>query len=396
MHPGGFLNFKGATFNDAIFPRHALQTGTSRFFNNTAHSYLFGMTGHDIDPKVFDAHSGVAFAWNIIGQRVKVVKDAPGLRRTVALETTLTFANDGGGAVFDACGHLHVVDFISARQSSGLELLKHIADRSARCGLYTRMHAYTRGLVCMSHHIHITSHPHPHHITSHHMRARTRTHTRACVDECVGACVDACVRACRWGGAENGWNAPLISDSLFIGPEAGGRACGIWGPMSSFVTIANTTFASFLDGAAICFCKLCVGVKGGQELRSSGLRFSQDVRSRVSFGHHYDGIFFDLDGSLTGIRRGWLHGSDRYGERSLARIHNSYVARWLHWLHAPRACTVLALRALLSRPTLLLHVVTGGLGSFPPEHCELVDLYGYTQHVARPNIRCDSARYNCY
>lgn len=153
-------------------------------------------------------------------------------------------------------------------------------------------------------------------------------------------------RAEQWAAASNDWSAPLVADSVFLGEGAGAHACGLSGPMSSFLSVANSTFRGFEAGAsAICACKLCNGLKGGQEVRTAGLRFLAmgAGSSRVSFTHHFEAIFHDLDGSLTGAPRGWMHGlSD-----------------------------------------------DGTIGHFPPAHCHLSPL-GSTRHVQQA-IVCDSA-----
>ena len=114
----------------------------------------------------------------------------------------------------------------------------------------------------------------------------------------------------QWGDASNGYAAPLITDSIFVGDGVSTKQCGIHGPMSSFLTIANTSFHGFATGSAgICACRICDAPRGGQEVRTQGLRFSSmGVGSRLSFDFQFEAIFHDLDGSLTGMPRSWMHG----------------------------------------------------------------------------------------
>ena len=100
----------------------------------------------------------------------------------------------------------------------------------------------------------------------------------------------------------------MITDSLFLSDGRtytnGKPVCGIQGPMTSWLTIANTAFSGFAaNEAAICACELCNGGKGGQEVRTKGLRFlAMPSASKVLFKHHhFEAIFHDLDGSLTGF-----------------------------------------------------------------------------------------------
>ena len=137
----------------------------------------------------------------------------------------------------------------------------------------------------------------------------------------------------QWGEPSNEWNAPLVSDSLFIGGAS--AKCGLEGPMSSWLTVNHVEFVDFPTGSsAICACKLCKDIKGGHELRTRNLTF-EGVNSRVFFGHHPSANIRDMDGTLTslGVAGAWMHGAAE----------------------------------------------EGSLGYFPTEHCQLSDL-GHTKH----------------
>ena len=237
-HPGGFLNFEGATFRDTIFPR---QTNVDSFRGNIAHGYANGFLAHDLDPKEFDPRYQVTRTlegWS--GRYYNAVDESPGMRRAAVFENLFAYRNAEAGAIFANMGHLKVINFVSVANHHGIQA-----------------HLY---------------------------------------------------KAEQWGDDSNGWNAPLISDSLFVG-DGSHRGCGVAGPMSSFLTIKNTAFHAFPSGsAAICACHLCNGGKGGQELRTTQLRFSGGVDRRVRFRSQFETIVADLDGSLTGIAGGWAHG----------------------------------------------------------------------------------------
>ena len=72
----------------------------------------------------------------------------------------------------------------------------------------------------------------------------------------------------QWALPSNGMNGPLVADSLFIGGGSGRANSGIgfWGPISSFLTVRDSTFASFENGHAIAACAICNNGMGGQEL----------------------------------------------------------------------------------------------------------------------------------
>ena len=247
-HPGGFLSFTGATFSDDIFPRH---TPLGSFKRNTAHGYRIGFLAHDLDPKEFDKRLQVKRkrdGWT--RQWFKMVDETAGLRRATRFEHLLAYSNSEAGGTFADLGHVTIHDFVAAQgvggQTSGLETLQYKAE--------------------------------------------------------------------QWGDASNGWNAPMVTGSLFIGPGASADAargtCGFSGPMSSFLTLSDSAFHGFGGkAAAICACKICNGLKGGQEVRTSNLRFSSvGPGSRLKFQHHFEAIFNDLDGSLTGGAPGsWMH-----------------------------------------------------------------------------------------
>ena len=242
-HPGGFLSFKGATFRDDIFPQHSM---LGSFKRNTAHGYLTGVLGHDIDPKVFDKRLQVKRTKDAVtGKWYKKVDDTPGMRRTARLESITTYANRESGMIIAESGHVHISNYVSIRQPAGLEALIYVAE--------------------------------------------------------------------QWGEASNGWEAPYITDALIVGgPTA---ECGLWGPMSSWLTLNNISFVDFPSTArgALCACKLCKDIKGGHELRTKGLSFS-GVHNRVNFGHHTVTNIRDLDGSLSGLPSGgWLHGVSEDG-----------------------------------------------------------------------------------
>ena len=246
-HPGGFLSFTGATFRDDIFPRHAL---LGSFTRNTAHGYRVGFLAHDLDPKEFHMQRQVKRKRDGWSRRwFKEVDETPGLRRTAVLSNLLAFSNNEAGAIVADLGHVQIRDFVAAPGAEGQPL----------------------GLATLQY------------------------------------------KAEQWGDDSNGWNAPLISDSLFIGDGASRNACGLSGPMSSWLTVENTAFHNFASGsAAICACHLCNGGKGGVEVRTRGLRFSGIAQgARVKFAHHhFETIFHDLDGSLTGgVAGGWMHGA---------------------------------------------------------------------------------------
>eukprot|EP00966_Prymnesium_polylepis_P007100 163867-Prymnesium_polylepis.1 len=122
------------------------------------------------------------------------------------------------------------------------------------------------------------------------------------------------LRIIDFGGARRRWAAVGAADVALQGGAVGDGvaqgACGLSGPRSSFLTVANTSFHGFAAGsAAICACKICDGHKGGQEVRTTSLRFSSmGEGSRLQFMHHFEAIFHDLDGSLTGVPGGWMHG----------------------------------------------------------------------------------------
>ena len=239
-HPGGFLNFEGATFSNQIFPRHAL---VGSFRGNIAHGYRVGFLAHDLDPKVFNPRyqaSRRRDGWS--GRFYMQVDDSPGMRRTAEFVDLFAYRNAEAGAIMANMGHLKITNFVSARNPSGLQ-----------------------------------------------------THL---------------FRADQWGEDDNGWNAPLVSDSLFVGGGSAEDECGLSGPMSSWLTVSNTAFHGYATGSApICACELCGGTgKGGQELRTRALRFTEIAGARVRFRGQFEAILFDLDGSLTGHSRGWLHG----------------------------------------------------------------------------------------
>ena len=105
-HPGGFLSFTGATYNDDLFPRHAL--GGS-FQRNTAHGYRVGFLAHDLDPKEFDLRRQVK--WRRDGWRnlwYKEVDETAGLRRAATFRTLFAFSNAEAGAIVADVGHLRI------------------------------------------------------------------------------------------------------------------------------------------------------------------------------------------------------------------------------------------------------------------------------------------------
>ena len=147
-------------------------------------------------------------------------------------------------------------------------------------------------------------------------------------------------KAEQWGDVSNGWNAPLVTGSLFASDGISRDQCGLSGPMSSWLTVNDTAFHGFAEGsAAICACHLCNGGKGGIEIRTNDLRFTAiGEGARVKFAHHhFEAILFDVDGSLTGEPQGWMHAAS--------------------------------------------HVVLGGsLGHFPNTSCSLTST-GHSRHV---------------
>ena len=214
------------------------------FKRNTAHGYLTGLLAHDLDPKVFDPRRQVT-------------------RRRDGWSGQWFKQVDDDPGMRRAAKFEDVVTY--SNQDSG-GILQHIG------------HLAITGFVSA--------------------RQPVGLETLTFVAE-------------QWADESNGWNAPAITKSLFLGD--GNSECGINGPMSDWLTISDTAFHGFskAGGAAICACKLCrSGRKGGQELRTEKLRFSDMGASakRVGFGHHFEGIVHDLDGSLTGTASGWMHG----------------------------------------------------------------------------------------
>ena len=170
------------------------------------------------------------------------------MRRLAEFSQLLAFSNSEAGAIFADLGHVHIRDFVSIPGPAGQPL----------------------GLATLRY------------------------------------------RADQWANPANGWNAPLLADSLFVGDGVSKGACGLSGPMSSWLTVRNTAFHGFATGsAAICACHICSGNKGGIEVRTEGLRFSSmGAGALVKFAHHhFEAIFHDVDGSLTGFAHGWMHGA---------------------------------------------------------------------------------------
>jgi hypothetical protein len=103
---------------------------------------------------------------------------------------------------------------------------------------------------------------------------------------------------------------PHIRESLLVGTIDPTRTVGkraIWGPQNEFFFIADSLFVNYIGHGVISSCMKCGSQtdlkQGGYTVRFRGLRFV-NCSQRVAWVEPYKEIFFDLDGSLTGIASG--------------------------------------------------------------------------------------------
>lgn len=101
---------------------------------------------------------------------------------------------------------------------------------------------------------------------------------------------------------------PNIRESLFMGKGSDSRSQAIFGPQNEFWFVNGATFVNYgEDVGAISACAKCCDTKkrrqGGYTYRFANLKFDNSPK-RVEWTCPYKQIFFDLDGSLTGIANG--------------------------------------------------------------------------------------------
>lgn len=129
---------------------------------------------------------------------------------------------------------------------------------------------------------------------------------------------------------EVGWGECRIKDGLVIGrTDSNSEAFldrssphGIIGPRSDNFVIDGTRFVNFEKdgeafGAALGTCSHCFHSastdSGARTITTMGLKFDDSVPKKISYQFPYRAIFYDEDGSLTGIGVGtwasayWLH-----------------------------------------------------------------------------------------
>jgi hypothetical protein len=108
-------------------------------------------------------------------------------------------------------------------------------------------------------------------------------------------------------------NRVAVDDSLVVGQSAAASAAfrgeskahGVVCPRSEFFTVKNTRFFNFdwTDAAALGDCSNCrrswSSDSGARTYKTSNLTFVS-VNKRIRHQYPYNGIFFDVDGSLTG------------------------------------------------------------------------------------------------
>lgn len=106
-----------------------------------------------------------------------------------------------------------------------------------------------------------------------------------------------------------GENGPLVKDSLVVGHSdisGGSASCtqgGLVAPQSSRLTVSGTTFVNF-DAptcAALRGCSFCHARQGGFTTRFEKTQLINSP-NKAAFKWEHEGVFEDLDGTLTGKR----------------------------------------------------------------------------------------------
>ena len=100
---------------------------------------------------------------------------------------------------------------------------------------------------------------------------------------------------------------PLVKDSLLVGHSVvsgDSSACtqgGLVAPHSSRLTVSGTTFVNFdvLSCAALRACSFCKLREGGFTTKFEKTQFINSP-NKAAFKWEHEGVFEDLDGTLTG------------------------------------------------------------------------------------------------
>ena len=124
-----------------------------------------------------------------------------------------------------------------------------------------------------------------------------------------------------------GYDGPLVKDCLVVGHSAiseNPSACtmgGLVAPMSSRLTVSNTTFVNFDAGscAVLRACSFCREREGGYTTRFEKLQFINSP-NKVGFKWQHEAVLLDLDGTLTGKWTNIMRYEMCYSSAFLCRI----------------------------------------------------------------------------
>uniref|UniRef100_A0A7S2WHY1 G8 domain-containing protein n=1 Tax=Mucochytrium quahogii TaxID=96639 RepID=A0A7S2WHY1_9STRA len=130
------------------------------------------------------------------------------------------------------------------------------------------------------------------------------------------------VIADKWATEENNYDGFLLHEAFFLSNSI----CGFGTGLSDFGMFMNITLKDMPVG--ICgIAALNGGIDretthadiGGVEARTSRLTFI-NTRLPVAFSAPFQAIYYDIDGSLTGIKGGWAHAANGKGLDSLGHF----------------------------------------------------------------------------